>query len=152
MFFFLNLPLKNVLRHRLIEENGFAYTSPNHEEKDRRLVEAFSIELLPFFRKDETEARRYACVHHTFVRVVMYLSKRQASPLAGTKADPAFPFPQPGIHWGPSFQESHSKQEGTNLSFKYFLSCQASYKTTSFGRLLEQELQVMLSSSLGLIS
>lgn len=92
------------------------------------------------------------CLSHVCQSCVIHLSKRQASPLAGTKADPAFPFPQPGIHWGPSFQESHSKQEGTNLSFKYFLSCQASYKTTSFGRLLEQELQVMLSSSLGLIS
>lgn len=92
------------------------------------------------------------CPSHLCQSCVMHLFKREVSPLVGTKVDPAFPFPQPGIHWGPSFQESHSKQEGTNLSFKYFLSCQASYKTTSFGRLLEQELQVMLSSSLGLIS
>lgn len=93
-----NLPLKNILRHRLIEENGFAYTLPNQGEKGHRLVEAFSTALLPFYRKDETEARRSACVYHMFVRAVWYIFTRDKHLLwLAPKLIQPFPFPSLGF-------------------------------------------------------
>lgn len=146
----------------MIKENGFVHRLCKPRRKGL-LVEAFPKVLLPFKRKDEAKARRYAYVHlscqnsvssYVFPRGKLLLRLEEPA-----KADLAFPSPpppphpfQPGIHWDPSFQESNSKRESTNLSFKYLLSCQDSYKTTNSGGILEQEIQVMLSAHLSLIS
>lgn len=91
---------------------------PNQGQNDSWLKPSLQhccAALLPFYRKDETEARRYACVNLSCQNCVAHLSKKQASPLVGTKADSDFPFPHLGVHWGPSFQDF--QQTGRYKSF-----------------------------------